>query len=225
MSEKENAPKPEVETTKGEEGRPAKGSESDPLESLKGQLDSEIAEKNALGFKVRNLEKELKELRKSQTNRERDAAEGSGDFAKYKTETQKVLDELTAERDSLSTRLKTQSIEREFHKLRSKFANDEAVADAWALLSDKLDLDGDKVVVKDSPHSLETFVSKFLEPRPHMAANPKKSGSGANGAGNSATGGDITVEQLNRMTSAEQRAAMQKDPALAKKVLEGFKPS
>lgn len=212
------------DSTNTDDSRPDKGSQSDSPESLKQQVEALTAERDEwkgkhdeVGFNLRKVQKDLADLKKTTTSRERDNAEGKGDLENYKKQTQTMLDEKDAEIATLSSKLKSNTLQQAFRAKRDEFRDEQAFSDAWSLIGSQIDLSEDgKVIVKDSPESFDKFVSKFLEARPYLAANKQKSGGGTNGPGDGKTNSSYTRDQLLAMSDAEYSAAVRKDPSIAK---------
>ncbi len=204
------------------------------VESLKAELaarDESIAaltKKHDSAFgKARLLETEVEDLKKKVSARETQDIANSGDIEKLRTKFAGELEASEAEKKKLLSQLHNVIVEKEVRGIASELAVD--VEDVWNLTRDSFtvgyDDKGNPIpVVKDSALSPKTFLSNFLEKKPHLAKNPQVGGSGAT-KGDSSGGGAAKATTIPKdfgtWSQGDRTKWMKENPELAKEVVRG----
>ncbi len=223
MSDNQNA-NPETETDVTEKGESASDDPKETLDFWKSEALETRKRRDSAAKRAREMEARVKELESQLSSGNKKTAEDSGDVARLKAEYQRDLEAISKERDTFQGALKKQVIENRFRALGAELFHKDGLEDAWALTKDQFELEQDEdgnytPLVKGSSYSFETYLRKLAEQKPHLAAPTKKPGTGSNGTGNARPGGEMTLEQVAKLPSDEQKKVFAANPELMKQAL------
>lgn len=187
------------------------------------QRETELAElktkhDGAFG-RLRILETELEQLRAEKSTREKDEHTKMGNAEALRANFEKDLKAERERAEKAEAKYQAAIVDSGVRQLCAEFGADSAQVqqDLYALTRSafKADEDG-KLVLIDSANDPKRWFKEQVDLRPHLAKNPRKGGSGAEGIkGGAGDGNTITLEDMSRMSDAEFAKAARKNPKLA----------
>ena len=209
-----------------------KGSTNDAPEGQEHSLDhwkSEALEaqkrRDTFAKDLRKAREEIETLKSNQSSKNKDDAEKSGDVTRIKAEYQADREQWQTKLTNTEAQLRTVVIEGKFKEVAREVGFlPEALGDLWKLHAGEFDIEstesGLEPVVKNSSHKFSDYVKKLAEQKPYLVANTNKGGSGATGPGNTkGASKNLTVDDVVKMSEADQRKAFQERPDLAQEAL------
>ena len=153
-----------------------------PKEKFDAELGEAIKRRDSALKRAREAEARLAQIEEETLAQRKRKAESEGNTDEQKKLFQVELEKLRKEREMLSQKLSSLTLET---KVKSKLStHTDYLDDAWKLLSADLSVEQDedgefKPVLRSNPYaSVDDYIKNFFETKPYLAKNQKREGTG-----------------------------------------------